>query len=88
MVVRFNLNVDQSMQMDGTMKVVWYPSKSGEWVRYTDCADRIEQLQAELSLAVTERVQIVQNHRELMALAAERCGVGFFGEDTLDHIAD
>jgi len=46
MVARFNLNVDQSIQMDGTMKVVWYPSREGEWIRYTDYADRIEQLEA------------------------------------------
>ena len=46
MVARFNLNVDQSIQMDGTMKVVWYPSREGEWVRYTDYADRIAELEA------------------------------------------
>ena len=46
MVARFNLNVDQSIQMDGTMKVVWYPSREGEWVRYADYADRIAELEA------------------------------------------
>jgi len=51
MVARFNLNVDQSIQMDGTMKVVWYPSREGEWVRYTDYADRIAELKAELAKA-------------------------------------
>jgi len=49
MVARFNLNVDQSIQMDGTMKVVWYPSREGEWVRYTDYADRIAELEAKLA---------------------------------------
>ena len=50
MVARFNLNVDQSIQMDGTMKVVWYPSREGEWVRYTDYADRIAELEDTIKL--------------------------------------
>ena len=58
MVARFNLNVDQSIQMDGTMKVVWYPSREGEWVRYTDYADRIEELKEKLH----QRGQVIAAH--------------------------
>ena len=60
MVVRFNINVDQNIQMDGTIKVVWYPSREGEWVRYTDYADRIAELE--------ERLKFNQeNHDALVA---------------------
>lgn len=39
MTVRFNITVDQAALMDGWVKVQWYPSKDGEWVRYTDYAE-------------------------------------------------
>ena len=69
MVVRFNINVDQSIQMDGTIKVVWYPSREGEWVRYTDYADRIEQLEAKL--ARSDRKEIEAVYRKLGELEAK-----------------
>jgi len=68
MVVRFNINVDQSIQMDGTIKVVWYPSKSGEWVRYTDHVARIAELEAKL--ARSDRKEIEAVYRKLGELEA------------------